>query len=501
MKWDCSMKDIYIYGAGEYGRFMYSYLDAIGKKDDIRGFLVTSLAENGDTLFDKKIYEFQDYLDNMRRESDTVIVALGVVLIDEVVSYIVEKGIHDYITLDGELRRQLSGDIRAHYAGYPIQKNKVFCESFSGKTCSCNPRYIAKGLLERCDDVDIVCCVRDVCKKKNYEETLKYRMESEFAGAGKGKSRIRFVQKSSPEFFYEYCTSAVYVSNLHNDNLYCKRDETYYMETWHGIGPAKKCGLDTHIKNPDLYCWRTSLPNVMLSGSEFNDGFYRTAFRYSNEIMKVGYPRNDIFFRENSDIKKKVYDIYGIPYDKRIVLYAPTFRQNFAKDSYSHYTMDFRRMKRALEKRFGGEFVCFERIHHTLRQYLDERAKIEDGITDVSDYQDTQELLVAADVLISDYSSTMWDFGLQRKPVFLYHADVDEYVNDRDFYSSPSEWPYIIGHSNDELEEKILSFDEESYRADMDAYYKKYGSYDDGHATEKAVDRIIDVMEGKTGNV
>ena len=103
--------------------------------------------------------------------------------------------------------------------------------------------------------------------------------------------------------------------------------------------------------------------------------------------------------------------------------------------------------------------------------------------------------MAAADVLITDYSSIMWDFSLQRKPVFLYHNDVDEYLSTHGLYSSPSDWPYPQAHSQEEMELLIKKFDEKEYKEAVNDFLAEYGSTDDGHATEKIVKRLLKEME------
>ena len=118
----------------------------------------------------------------------------------------------------------------------------------------------------------------------------------------------------------------------------------------------------------------------------------------------------------------------------------------------------------------------------------------EEGI-DVTGYTDTQELLLAADILITDYSSAMWDFSLQRKPVFLLYDDADEVEREVGFYRHPDTYPYPKGHTIGELCEAIENFDDESYQIALDDWFKEYGTYDDGHASEQVANHILEVIE------
>jgi CDP-glycerol glycerophosphotransferase len=175
---------------------------------------------------------------------------------------------------------------------------------------------------------------------------------------------------------------------------------------------------------------------------------------------------------------------------KKIVLYAPTFRKEVEK-SISVYNLDFERISQALSKRFDGEFLVLYRFHHMLYETNYNYECIPMGIN-VSSYPDVMELLLISDVLITDYSSIMWDFSLMRRPVFLYHNDIEEY--DRGFYCDPDEWPYPKAKTSDEMVSKINNFDEEQYVKDLGSFFQRFHSFDDGHASECIVNRIVDVM-------
>ena len=134
------------------------------------------------------------------------------------------------------------------------------------------------------------------------------------------------------------------------------------------------------------------------------------------------------------------------------------------------------------------------RFHHYLYALGMPQNYYADAI-DVTYYPDIQELLVAADVVITDYSSLMWDFSLQRRPVFLYQNDEKDYENDRGFYSPVSEWPYPKAHTQDELVDTIMHFDNDEYINKLNAFFEKYGSCDDGHAAERVVKRIMNEIQ------
>ena len=150
--------------------------------------------------------------------------------------------------------------------------------------------------------------------------------------------------------------------------------------------------------------------------------------------------------------------------------------------------MDFARLKAALEARFGGEWVILLRMHY----YLADRAMAAaaDYLRNATEYPDMQDLLLCADVLLTDYSSCMWDFSLMEKPCFLYARDIAEYRGERNFYTPIEGWPFPLASDNGELARAIADFDEAAYRTAVHRHHKELGSTESGTAAQQCVDRI-----------
>jgi CDP-glycerol glycerophosphotransferase len=149
----------------------------------------------------------------------------------------------------------------------------------------------------------------------------------------------------------------------------------------------------------------------------------------------------------------------------------------------STFGMDFKKICDAFSKRFGGKWILLFRNHN----FVKAKNKFA-GAIDVSGYHDMQELMYAADVLISDYSSCLYDFCFTGKPAFVYATDIDNYVaNERAFAYPIEKWPFPIADSNSALEEKILAFDENDYNARVKAHLEDGGAYDNGTASAQAV--------------
>lgn len=152
----------------------------------------------------------------------------------------------------------------------------------------------------------------------------------------------------------------------------------------------------------------------------------------------------------------------------------------------------------ALKEKFGGDWKILVRMHPNFVRYQNRLIPQNENIINVSEYPDIQELLVAADIAITDYSSCIFDFMLSRKPGFIYASDIKEFDNDRGFYYPLTSTPFPVATHNEELRKNILNFDYETYKIKVEEFLKDKGCMEDGHASERTVDLIEQIMnEGK----
>ena len=189
-------------------------------------------------------------------------------------------------------------------------------------------------------------------------------------------------------------------------------------------------------------------------------------------------------------IRKKI----GLNDDEKLALFAPTYRKidnNYFKSSVSiPYGIDCDRVRSALHTRFGGNWRFAFRLHPR----VENRDNLPfDNVMDLSDYEDMQDLLLIADVMINDFSSSMWDFMLTGRPSFLFAVDLTEYIETTKVYTPVTEWPFPIATDNDGLEKNILTFDEDKYKEDCKNHYKRLGGCETGKATELVCERIKEV--------
>ncbi len=244
-----------------------------------------------------------------------------------------------------------------------------------------------------------------------------------------------------------------------------KRKNQIYVQTWHGtalkkIEAAASSLTSDYVRNAKR---DSAMIDVFLSNSPFMTKIFKRDFWYSKNITEIGTPRNDIFFSNNKGkIKEKVYQKLGISKRKKILLYAPTFRNTI--DSFSVYDIDINSFLESLNKKFLGEFVLVTRLHTYLLTKEGSLQKIENMFPksiNASCYDDMQELLVASDVLLTDYSSCMFDFMLTGKPCFLYVKDKETY--DRGFYLDINTLPFPLASNSSALIDLVDKFDENLY--------------------------------------
>lgn len=353
----------------------------------------------------------------------------------------------------------------------PLQ-NRVNFIAFSGRQYSDSPRRISELLLKEHPGIQQIWA---------FVEPEKFRFLE--------KKGIKVVKYKSLEYLYYVMTSKVYVDNAEFWSALKFRPGQMVLETWHGGGAYKRVGghrIDVNAREQQHAVEKMNKITLFLSSSRaFTKYVIRDAYQYRGEVLECGLPRNDDLLSPDPATAARARETLGIPEGAKVLLYAPTFRNSHSLDLYD---VDFARLKASLEARFGGEWVIVLRMHY----YLADKAMAVGApwLYNATDYPDMQELLLASDVLLTDYSSCMWDFSLMHKPCFLYARDIDEYRGERDFYTPIESWPFPLAADNDGLQKVIAAFDEEKYRTDAVRHHEELGSTESGTAARQCMERI-----------
>ncbi len=353
-----------------------------------------------------------------------------------------------------------------------VNKNKVLFESFNGKTYSDNPRAISEALARLSPETELVWFFRDPEAKK---ELL--------------PDGIRVVDMNDTKKYYrELATAGTYVTNFVLPDI-DKSKKQMFIQAWHGDRAFKKILLDatrTYVpEQNEGYC------DLALAGSDYGEMQYRSAFHYTGEILREGTPRDDRLVHPDAAEIKALREKLGIPEDTKILLYAPTLRDK-ARDARVKQEMqdiDIEATLASLESKYGCPWLCLVRAHPGV---LGLNVGDTDKKKNVSSYEDMGDLLLIADMLITDYSSSAGDFALLERPMVLFQSDRQDYIeNSRALYFDITTCPYFIAETQKKLESLIEGFTEESIKANCAEVLKFYNTTESGHAAEAVAKRIL----------
>lgn len=347
---------------------------------------------------------------------------------------------------------------------FPVNQNKIYMTCFDGGKFG----FDQKAILEYIDD------------KESNKYVFIWGANKKLVTRNIQIKNVIFCKINSLRWLYHVMTSRVCIYNINPPSYIPFRKNQLLINTWHGFGIKVTGKYAPHFDKRQF-----NKSTCFLSQSEFyTDRVLRESFEYSGEIINTGAPRNDVLFSKKSkDIANQVKEKYNVK-DKKIILYAPTFRNDF---NLYMPSIDFTKVLNNIQNKFGGEWVIFLRLHPMLTERVDLNRKY---IVDVSGYDDMQELLCASDILISDYSSTIWDFALQKRPVFIYADDLEKYKKSRGFYYNIEDAPYLVAQNNEELCNNIQKFNNKDYLNKLEKFSAKVNSYENGQACKKVYEYI-----------
>ncbi len=353
----------------------------------------------------------------------------------------------------------------------PLQENKIILWANGFKQYGCSPKYITEYIL---------------CNYPSKFDLVWVFEPGTIIPKGLDK-RVRIVYYFSIEYLKELHTAKFVICNMRTGDAHYwkKRPQQIYIQTWHSSLRLKKIEGDAAKQFTEEYihaCKEDSKKiDILISGCKFSTEIFKRAFWYDGMILECGTPRCDVFFNNTESIRKKVYKYYEIAENDKLILYAPTFRSNKPSDFLG---MDFKRLKETL----GNEWVVGARIHPNVLDSV-----VPEGAIPMSTYSDMQELIAAADILITDFSSCMFDMAIAGKPCILYAPDLEEYLEkERGLYFKIKELPFLIARDMDELCKMLLEFDCRNYYRQLDKFMSKIGSFEDGHAAERVFEIICE---------
>lgn len=367
-------------------------------------------------------------------------------------------------------RRQLDwfrGAIYRIFSKLPLTESILF-ESFQGKVIGDNPFAIFTEVQSRNTNADLLFTVN---------------------AKTQAPSGAIAVRHGSIAWLRALATSRVLVNNTNFPGYFRKRAAQKYIQTWHGT-PLKRLGRDivdvvptgSYLKMMDR---EAAFWDYLISPSSYCTELFPTTFGFSGKIIETGYPRNDILTTRAS-ARDQIRRSLGIEDNKLVVLYAPTWR-----DTNRTATGNWKPVNFLGEDLGPGVTVLFRGHTNTHQAHTYRVAK---GAIDVTDYKNVAELYLAADVLVTDYSSSMFDFSVTGKPMIFLAPDLDDYVSKRGFYFDfEALAPGPILRDSSKLSETLKNI--ESVKAEYAKRYlswkQKFNALEDGQSSKRVVDQTL----------
>ena len=362
-----------------------------------------------------------------------------------------------------------------------IREDWVFVESFFGKSYSDSPKYLYEYLYDKYgDQYRFIWCLNRRTREV--------------------KGRPSICRRHSLRYVYYTARAKYFICNTRQPAWFKKRKEAVFVETWHGT-PLKKLAFDLediHAVSQDhkkLFYSQSKEWDYLVSANRFSTDVFERAFCFPREkIIETGYPRNDILYSEHAGrIAEEVKRELGIPKGKRVILYAPTWRDNqfYEKAKYKFtLVLDLERMRRE----FGNDSVLLLRTHYYIADRL-ELSGLDDFVYNGSGYGDVSRLYLVSDICITDYSSVFFDFANLKRPLLFFAYDLEDYKEEiRGMYlDMEKELPGPVVQTNDELIDALRHLDEvtEQYRERYERFYDKFCHIDDGNAAERVVQAVF----------
>ena len=339
------------------------------------------------------------------------------------------------------------------FRAVPVDQKKVVFSSYFGTALNDNPWAIFEEMRAQHPEYRYVWLLRKPT-------------------AVKGASAVR---PGTMKGLYHLATAKCWVDNSRKRSWVRKRRSQFYVQTWHGNIAFKRVEKDVADKLPALYVKAakndSKMADVFISGSRWLTESYRRSYWYDGFILESGLPRSDVFYKDPAPVCRKVDECFGESSDVHFCLYAPTFRSD---DSVDCYLKDYGMLIEALTAKFGGEWKIFVRLHPRI---ANKSSFLEYGesVINASEYPDINDLIIRSDVLMTDYSSCMFDAMEAGKKVFLYTPDMEAYMEDRGCEFTLEELPFSKCRDQNGIGDLVKGFDEKTYRQKVQIFMEKCG--------------------------
>ncbi len=394
-----------------------------------------------------------------------------------------------------KLKKLLNG---FKYKLSPIKRDRIVYMSYNGHY-SDNPKLVYEEMVKLSPDLDYIWLVKEeyVNNVPKNVKTLIYDSEE----AKKAYSSARLIVDNvygNKETYLESKKIKDFLIFKMNTFLKHKRNQHVYT-TWHATCLKKMQVDQLNSKIIDFSCPDTT----MLIGNQYSLDILKHLTFNKIQMKLIGTPRNSVLFDIDPCMIRNKKNSIGLPLDKKIVLFAPTFRtddfimtKNIERSGINQLdSIDIEKLLQTLSKKFGGEFVFVCRFHYHVSEAVDWngiKEKYGDKVINGNLSDETLDYLLCTDILISDVSGIMFDFATTKKPTFIYFPDYYNYVNvERGVYIPIKELPFPSSTTFEGLTSNIVSFSNDSYKRELNKFIERINVVDNKNSAKECAEFIL----------
>ncbi|MFE4427684.1 CDP-glycerol glycerophosphotransferase family protein [Peribacillus butanolivorans] len=366
----------------------------------------------------------------------------------------------------------------------PANKKLAVFESYHGKQYSDSPRAIYEYMKEHYPEYKLVWSVD--------RASMNYFAQKD----------VEYVRRFSIRWLLIMTRAKYWINNVRFPLWIPKPKHTIYVQTWHGT-PLKRLAMDmdeVHMPGTNTNKYKKNFLreasnwDYLVSPNAYSTEIFERAFQFDRNMIESGYPRND--FLHNSNNEETINELkskFNLPLDKKLILYAPTWRDNqfYRKGKYKfNLELDLARMQEEL----GDSYIVIMRMHYLVAQNMD-LTDFEGFAYDFSHLEDIRELYLISDILVTDYSSVFFDYANLRRPMIFFTYDIEDYRDNlRGFYFDFEEKaPGLLTKTTEELIEEVKNIERKQFQLSerFEEFYQKFCYLECGQSAKRVVDEVF----------
>lgn len=297
---------------------------------------------------------------------------------------------------------------------------------------------------------------------------------------------LRTVKFDSLSYFLTSLKAKYWITDINVERgLHYKKKETIFLNTWHGVA-LKKIGNDDPKSARYDY---SDLDFLCVSGNYDKKVFSSALNAPESSFLECGMPRNDRLFKTTEKEKQELRQQMDIPNDKKVIIYVPTWRDS--TDNGKSFGLKIQADFEKWERELSNDYVLLFRAHSRTTSLMN--LEFNEFIRDYSTYPDLNDMMIVADVLITDYSSVVFDYAILGKPFICFGYDYEAYLQERGCYFDPEEeYPGGVLRTEDQVIDKLLNMDITKESQNTLFLKERFMNYTHGNATQTCVEKLFD---------